>query len=138
VSARWLLPVALSASVFAGCGGGGGGKNVCSNADGALTNAAFVFVVTPASGDRVSSGFEVSGCSSTFEGSLEWRLEARDGRTLAKGIGQGGGLGPGPFAFTVAYSLPAREIGRLLVFAPRVTKEGFPPGGEVIPLVLDA
>ena len=133
---RWLVPVALSASVLAGCGGGGG-KSVCSNADGALTNAAFVFVVTPASGDRVSSGFKVSGCSSTFEGSLVWHLGARDGHTLAKGIAQGGGLGAGPFTFTVQYSVPAREIGWLLVFAPRVTEYGFPPPRALIPLVLD-
>jgi hypothetical protein len=137
VSTRWLLPVALSAGVLYGCGGKGA-KSVCSNADGALTNAAFVFVVTPASGDRVASGFKASGCSSTFEGSLVWRLGSRDGRTLAKGNAQGGSLGPGPFTFTVEYSVPAREIGSLLVFAPRATKEGFPPARAVIPLVLQA
>jgi len=132
---RATLPGMLVAAL-AGCGGNGK-PDVCSNKDGALTNAAFVFVQSPASGERVSSGFEVSGCSSTFERTVLWRLAAKDGRTLAKGHTEGGGLQPGPFSFAVEYSLPAREVGRLLVSAPHVTSEGFPPAKNVVPLVLD-
>ena len=137
MSLRALTLPAVLAAGLAGCGGGGGKQDVCSNKDGALSNSAFVFVDSPGSGDRVSSGFEVSGCSSTFEGTLGWRLLARDGHTLAKGTAQGGSLDPGPFAFTIEYAVPSRELGRLTVSAPRVTSEGFPPVQNVIPLVLD-
>ena len=129
-----MLPGVLVAAL-AGCGGSGT-ADVCSNEDGELTNAAFVFVQSPVSGQRVSSGFEVSGCSSTFEGTVEWRLVAKDGRTLAKGSAQGGSQEPGPYEFTVDYTVPAREIGRLQVSEPRVTNEGFPPVRNVSPLVL--
>jgi Immunoglobulin-like domain of bacterial spore germination len=131
---RLILPVLLLAAL-AGCGGSGK-RDVCSNKDDALTNAAFVFVETPVSGQRVSPGFDVSGCSSTFESTVSWRLEAKDGHALANGTAQGGSQEPGPYDFTVAYSVPAVEIGRLVVSAPRVTSEGFPPVRNVIPLVL--
>jgi hypothetical protein len=124
-------------AALAGCGGNGGKDDVCSNNDGALTSAAFVFVDAPASGERVSAGFQVSGCSSTFEGTVIWRLAAKDGHTLANGSAQGGSQSPGPFSFTVDYSAPAREIGLLTVSSPLVTNEGFPPVRNVIPLVLD-
>jgi hypothetical protein len=124
-------------AALAGCGGSGGKDGVCSNKDGALTGAGFVFVESPASGERVSSGFQVDGCSSTFEGTVVWRLAAKDGHTLARGSAQGGSQSPGPFSFTVDYSTPARDIGRLTVSSPLVTSEGFPPVTNVIPLVLD-
>ncbi len=129
------VPVAFVA-LLAGCGGGGK-RAACSNHDGALSNAAFVFVESPVSGDRVSSGFEVSGCSSTFEGTVGWSVADRNGRTLARGSAQGGAIESGPFSFTVDYSLSARQVGRLTVTGPRVTTEGFPPVANVIPLVLE-
>ena len=132
---RRLLPLAIAAAL-AGCGGSGGNADVCSNADGALGAAAFVFVETPGSGDRVSSGFEVKGCSSTFEGNVVWLLRRRDGRRLAGGVTQGGSLEPGPFSFQVEYAIAARQVGRLEVGAPRVTSEGFPPVTNVVPIVL--
>jgi hypothetical protein len=132
---RLALSVGFVA-VVAGCGGGGK-HAVCSNRDGALTSAAFVFVESPVSGDRVSSGFEVSGCSSTFEGTVGWSVADRNGRTLARGSAQGGAIESGPFSFTVDYSLSARQVGRLIVTGPRVTSEGFPPVANVIPLVLE-
>src|SRR5580765_1134414 len=131
---RLTLPGVLVAALAA-CGGSGK-ADVCSNKDGALTGAAFVFVQSPASGERVSSGFEVTGCSSTFEGNVVWRLAARDGRTVAQGHTEGGSAQPSPFSFAVAYSISARQVGRLLVSAPRVTSEGFPPVTNAIPLVL--
>jgi hypothetical protein len=124
-------------AALAGCGGSGGKDDACSDKDGALTNAAFVFVGSPTSGERVSSGFQVSGCSSTFEGTVVWRLAAKDGRTLANGSAQGGSQSPGPFRFTVDYSASVREIGRLTVSSPLVTSEGLPPVRNVIPLVLE-
>jgi hypothetical protein len=122
-------------ALLTGCGGRG--KNdVCSNHDGALSNATFVFVESPRSGDRVSSGFEVSGCSNTFEGTVQWLLADRNGRTLARGSTQGGSMEAGPFSFDVKYSTVARQVGRLVVTGPRVTTEGFPPVANLIPVVL--
>jgi hypothetical protein len=135
---RGLAAIALALSAAAGLSGcGSGSGSVCSSSDGALGKTAFVFVQAPRSGERVSSGFRVSGCSSTFEGNVGWRLRARDGHVLAKGFTQGGSLEPGPFAFTVAYSAGARQIGLLEVFEPRVTSEGFPPVRNVVPVVLE-
>jgi hypothetical protein len=132
------IPLALIAvASLAGCGGGRATPDPCSNEDGALTNASFVFVEAPRSGDRVSNGFRASGCSSTFEGTIVWRLLARDGRALSRGVAQGGSLEPHPFGFAVRYTVRARQVGRLVVSAPRVTNEGFPPVTNVIPLVLD-
>ena len=131
--AVFLVCVAL----LTGCGARGK-HSVCSNHDGALSNATFVFVESPRSGDRVSSGFEVSGCSSTFEGTVQWLLADRSGRALAHGSTQGGSMDAGPFSFTVAYPRAARQVGRLVVSGPRVTTEGFPPVTNLIPLVLDS
>ena len=132
----WIAAAVMAA--LAGCGGGSPEDGVCANADGALGNTAFVFVETPRSGERVSSGFRVTGCSSTFEASLNWRLRARDGHPLASGFTQGGSLEPGPFHFTVTYSIGARQIGQLEVYEPTVTTEGFPAVKNVIPLVLES
>jgi Immunoglobulin-like domain of bacterial spore germination len=116
---------------------GGERSTACSNQDGALRNAAFVFVEQPASGERAASRFRVRGCSTTFEATLAWTLRRRDGRELAHGVAQGGSIEPGPFAFTVVYSVPRREVGSLEVYEPRVTDEGFPTPRDVVPLVLE-
>jgi hypothetical protein len=129
--------VALGAAALAGCAGGGK-RGVCSNHDGALANASFVFVETPRSGDRVQSGFRVSGCSSTFEGTVTWQLAGRNGRALARGFVQGGSETPGPFGFAVHFTVPERQVGLLTVAAPPVTTEGFPPVRNAIPLVLES
>jgi hypothetical protein len=117
--------VAFAAAVLAGCGGEGE-SDACDNADGALTGAGFVFVTDPSTGERVESGFEVTGCSSTFEAGVNWRLRGRDGKVLARGVTQGGSLRPSAFGFSVQYSIGARQIGQLEVYEPRVTNEGFP------------
>ncbi len=134
-----ILAGLAAAAALTGCGGGGGSESaVCTNGDGALdNNTAFVFVESPHSGERVLSGFEVSGCSSSFESNVNWRLRARDGHVLAKGFTQGGGIESGPFAFTVDYPIGARQVGHLEVYEPQVTTEGFPPVKNVIPLVLE-
>ena len=110
----------------------------CDNTDGALDNAAFVFVTSPTVGQRVGPGFVVSGCSRTFESNFVWRLLARDGSELASGYATGGGVdGHAAFSFTVPYSIAERQIGHLEVFEEDVADgEGFPPGRNVVPLVL--
>jgi hypothetical protein len=131
--------VALAASAMAmGSLPGGSTADNCDNADGALSDAAFVITTTPSVGDRVESGFEVKGCSRTFESTVNWRLVARNGTELAKGHTQGGGVdGPGPFSFTVTYTAPEQQIGHLEVFAEDASDgEGFPPGRTVLPLIL--
>jgi hypothetical protein len=131
--------VVLAASALAmGSLPGGSTADNCDNADGALGDAAFVIATQPSAGDRVASGFEVKGCSRTFESTVNWRLIARNGSELAKGHTQGGGVdGPGPFSFTVAYSAPEQQMGHLEVFAEDASDgEGFPPGRTVLPLIL--
>ncbi len=134
-----ILTSVAAAVALAGCGGGGGRNEsaVCANGDGGLDNKAFVFVEGPRSGERVLSGFRVTGCSSTFEANVSWRLRARDGRVLASGYTQGGSLKPGPFEFAVSYPIGARQVGQLEVYVPKVTAEGFPPVKNVVPLVLE-
>lgn len=114
-------------------------EDVCSNADEALGNAGFVFVVSPRSGERVSPGFQVQGCSRTFESTVVWRLTGANGAVLASGHTTGGGVdGPGPFSFPVAYSSGVRQIGHLEVYEEDASDgEGHPPGRSVIPLVLN-
>ena len=135
---RSLLAPTL-AILLAGCASlPSGGPAGCDNADGALDDAAFVIATAPAAGARVSSGFGVSGCSRTFESAIVWRLHARNGSLLAQGTASGGGVdGPGPFAFSVPFSVPERQIGQLEVFEEDASDgEGFPPGRTVLPLVL--
>ena len=113
--------------------------DVCSNADGALTDAAFVFVTSPRSGERVSTGFTVSGCSRTFESTVNWKLKARDGSELAAGHAQGGGVdGAGSFSFAVNFTVKERQIGQLEVYEEDASDgEGPPKARNAIPLVLE-
>ena len=124
-------------AALAACGGGKAEADVCANKDGALDRSAFVFVQSPASGTRVANGFRVSGCSNTFEATVNWRLQGRDGRELASGFAQGGSREPRPFSFTVGYSIGARQIGQLEIYEPSVTTEGFPTVKNIVPLVLE-
>jgi hypothetical protein len=123
--------VLIVAAAAGGCGGKSG-SHTCSNAG----KAAFVFVETPRSGDRVSSGFTVKGCSSTFEGNVVWSLRSRTGRVLARGHTQGGSDAPGPFEFAVTYTVAVLQVGQLEVDEPRVTSEGFPPTKNMLPVLL--
>jgi hypothetical protein len=132
----WSWAAVVATALLAACGGTED-VDVCANADSALGNAGFVFVEDPRSGERVSNGFLVRGCSSTFEASVNWRLRGRDGKALASGVTQGGSLEPSSFEFTVEYSIAAGQIGELEVYEPRVTTEGFPPSRDVVPLVLN-
>jgi hypothetical protein len=132
-----LAPLALLVAALAACSGGKSEAGVCDDKEGILGRSSFVFVESPASGERVEKGFRVSGCSNTFEATVSWRLRARDGHKLASGFTQGGSREPGPFSFAVRYSIEAREIGQLEVYEPSVTSEGFPTVKNVMPLVLE-
>jgi hypothetical protein len=143
-----LLPFALATVLFCGCKPPApapqgetppaAARDVGSNTDGALDDAAFVFVAAPVSGERVSPGFAVRGASRTFESTVNWRLLAADGSELATGHTTGGGVdGHGPFSFVVTYQVTERQIGHLEVFEVDASDgEGRPPGRNVIPLVL--
>lgn len=144
---RAVLVLACGAVMLAGCGGDDADSaattaspaaDVCANSDGALTDAGFVFVTAPTSGSRVSPGFTVTGCSVSFESNVPWELLDRDGAVLAEGAATGGGVdGPAPFTFSVAYSVPARQIGVLVVKEDDPSDgEGRPPKDNRIPLVL--
>ena len=136
---KWIeavaVVVAASASiVVGGCGGGSsGGAAACADD---APEGARVVVEEPQSGEEVSSGFDVRGCSSTFEANVRWRLRRADGRVLASGFTDGGSLDVAPFEFEVAYEVQERELAELEVFEPRVTQEGFPPPKDIVPLVL--
>jgi len=133
------LALTLAASALAGCVGDGDEANVCADHEHALSRSPFVFVQEPRSGERVSSGFRVSGCSSTFEANVTWQLRGRDGRELASGFitTTAGSLRPGPYRFRVAYSIQTSQIGTLEVGSPSAsTSEGYPTAGDTVPLVL--
>lgn len=138
----YKLPIAAAGLLIAaGCAmkePGPAPFDACSNADGALSNAAFVLATAPTAGARVSSGFAVSGCSRTFESNVNYRLLARDGSVLAQGNTTGGGVdGFGPFSFNIPYSAAEQQIGHLEVFEDDASDgEGNPPGRTVLPLVL--
>ncbi|MGD9068862.1 MAG: Gmad2 immunoglobulin-like domain-containing protein, partial [Methyloceanibacter sp.] len=110
----------------------------CSNEDGAFNDAAFVIATSPKPGERVESGFDVTGCSRTFESNVQWRLLARDGSVLASGNTSGGGVdGPGAFSFVIPYTVNVQQVGHLEVFEEDASDgEGFPPGRTVIPIIL--
>jgi Immunoglobulin-like domain of bacterial spore germination len=124
----------VAALALSGCGSADD-RDVCAGAD---SSSAFVFVETPVSGQHVESGFAVTGCSNTFEGTVSWRLRDRTGRELASGFTQGGSREPGAFSFSVNFDVEARQIGQLEVYEPKVTTEGFPPVRNVVPVVLGA
>ena len=108
--------------------------------DASLPDAALVIVRSPESGDTVTSGFAVSGCSRTHESNVVWQLLDRSGAVLAEGFTSGGGFdGPGEFSFSVEYPSAERQLAHLEVFAVDESEgEGFPPPRDVVPLWLEA
>jgi Immunoglobulin-like domain of bacterial spore germination len=114
------------------------GTGVCE-ADNLDDLGSFVFVTSPSAGAQLFSGFTVTGCSRTFESTVNWRLLARDGSELASGFTMGGGVdGADRFSFTVTYTNPAGvEVGSLEVFEVDASDgEGAPPPRVAIPIVL--
>ncbi|MDE2696377.1 MAG: Gmad2 immunoglobulin-like domain-containing protein [Chloroflexota bacterium] len=108
--------------------------------DDSLPDAAMVIVASPAAGEEVASGFEVSGCSRTHESNVVWRLLDRAGEVLATGFTRGGGFdGPAPFSLTVEYDAAERQLAYLEVFEEDVSEgEGYPPPRVIVPLVITA
>jgi len=102
----------------------------------------FIKINYPRPGARVSSPghieflLAVRGCSSTFEGTLNWDVKTKDGVTVAAGVAQGGSLQPGPFRFSV----PPRSVGEgqgvLEVYEPPASGEGGPTSRDAVPVVL--
>ena len=68
---RSIAGLVLIVGALSGCGDGESKADPCSDRDGALGSSAFVFVQSPVSGERVASGFRVTGCSNTFEATTE-------------------------------------------------------------------
>ena len=97
-------------------------------------------VGSPVRGAEVASGFQVSGCSRTFESNILLRLSDRTGAVLASGHTSGGGIdGPAPFAFTVKYETAEPQIAHLEVFEEDISQgQGFPPPRAVVPVVASA
>lgn len=112
--------------------------DACADLDPDAAQAAFVFVVSPVSGQRLRSGATVFGCSRTFESTLEWRLFDRRGQRIAQGTARGGGVdGAAPFEAVITFSVAATQIGHLEVNAPDPSGgAGFPPVTNRIPVVL--
>ncbi len=132
--AAWVL---LAVVLLGSCGDGEGSSRPC---DDTLPDNALVIVYSPEGGEEVESGFEVSGCSRTFESNVQWQLTGRDGEVLASGHTTGGGVdGPARFAFSVEYEATERQVGRLTVFEEDVAEgQGFPPPRAVVPVILAA
>ena len=110
----------------------------CDIGDGVPERSAFGIATAPTAGEGVSSGFRVHGCSRTFEGTVVWRLCARDGSVPADGFTMGGAVdGPGAFAFTMDYSIGGPQVGHLAVFEEDVSdSKGAAPGRTVLLLIL--
>jgi hypothetical protein len=109
----------------------------CSTADGALDGAFGIIVTEPFSGQRVSSGFALGGCSNTFEATVPWQLLDEQGAVIAEGFTMGGGVEFAPFAGTVDFTVSSLQVGKLVVNEEDVSDgEGPPPVRNEIPVVL--
>lgn len=78
----------------------------------------------------------VHGCSSTFEGGLNWDLKTKDGVTVSAGIARGGSLRPAPFRFTVSPPSLGEGAAVLEVYEPPASGEGGPTSRVVVPVVI--
>ena len=118
----------------------GVGKNAAFACDDSLPDASLVIVNSPVGGAEVASGFQVSGCSRTFESNVQWRLSDRTGAVLASGHTSGGGIdGPALFRFTVDYETAERQLAHLEVYEEDVSEgEGYPPPRAIVPVVVSA
>ena len=110
----------------------------CNPIDPVLASSAFVVVVEPTPGMRISSPLQVRGCSRTHESNVVWVLRSHTGAILASGHTSGGGFaGAAPFSFSASFSVSAPDVGRLEVFERDESDgEGFPGGRSVVPVVL--
>lgn len=95
--------------------GGDPDTSTCSDD---LSQFAFIFVASPASGERVTSPFTVEGCSNTFEANVMYRLLGEGGDVLDEGFTTascGSGC-VGTFSFDVEFEVTEAQVGTLEVF----------------------
>jgi hypothetical protein len=78
----------------------------------------------------------VRGCSSTFEGTLNWDVKTKDGVAVAAGVAQGGSLRPGPFRFNIRPTSVGEGPAVLEVYEPPASGEGGPTSRATVPVVL--
>jgi heat shock protein HslJ len=133
------VAVVVFTSILAALGGASWAQDdPCVDPSGVLGESAFVVVTAPVAGAEVESGFAVSGCSRTFESTVNWRLLAGHGNEVTSGFVTGGGAdGPASFSFTVDFEVSRSQLGHLEVFEVDASEgEGFPPGRTVLPIVL--
>jgi Sporulation and spore germination/Immunoglobulin-like domain of bacterial spore germination len=98
----------------------------------------FIAVTSPRPGGVVSPLAAVRGCSSTFEGTVNWNLKAKDGTQVASGFANGGSLQPGEFSFIPKYQLAKSEPGALEVYEAPASGEGHAVRRTVVPVQLAA
>jgi len=79
---------------------------------------AFIFVLSPSPGTSVSGPFEVTGCASTFEANVVYRVVDADGAVLDEGNTTAScGTGcVGEFSFTASADVSERQVVFLEVF----------------------
>lgn len=118
-------------------GGEQSASDACAELEGG-EELAFIFVETPYVGEAVESGFEVSGCSNTFEAAYEWELLDQQGEQLVEDFGTADcGTGcVGDFEFTVDYEVDDRQAGTLRVFTSSA-QDGSEQSVNAIPVVLE-
>jgi immunoglobulin-like protein involved in spore germination/sporulation and spore germination protein len=93
-----------------------GGKTAGRRAFEAQTPA--ILIETPAAGDTVQSGFEVTGTANTFEATFNYELQDAAGKVIAKNFvtATSGSGTRGTFRFTVTYKISKPQEGTLVAF----------------------
>jgi immunoglobulin-like protein involved in spore germination/sporulation and spore germination protein len=93
-----------------------GGKTAGRKAFEAQTPA--ILIESPAAGDTVQSGFEVTGTANTFEATFNYELKDAAGKVIAKNFvtATSGSGTRGTFRFTVPYKISKPQQGTLVAF----------------------
>jgi hypothetical protein len=93
-----------------------GGKTAGRKAFEAQTPA--ILIESPAAGDTVQSGFEVTGTANTFEATFNYELKDAAGKVIAKNFvtATSGSGTRGTFRFTVPFKISKPQQGTLVAF----------------------
>jgi len=112
--------------------------SICEDLHPTIQDSSFVIVDNITSGQTLTSGDTVTGCSRTFESNVPWWLVDRDGNTIDEGFTMGGGVdGHANYEFTVEYTVTEAQLGHLFVGGEDPSDgEGFPPSLNQIPVLL--